>query len=279
MKRRMTIAIGAGLLAASALLSGAAMQQDENPLAKTAQSIDIMRRVIVKSINLELAEYTGANEKGGNERTTAAASAPTFVTTTGYQSYSYVTSGGTFASFASDSRGHVVPGHGAMFSLSVVVPSKAEDAKPKEVPEAGEGDDLWSQAEREASGRGDTLFVQAIVTYNSTPAKVITRDEKAVERAIRAVVEAVGRHGSKIEGLGDDDSIIVAMNVRGGAVQVEGDSDGNVTMFYSAMGAFSTADDREERIVIEVTMEDIARYASRRLDLDGLREKARVTRY
>ena len=291
MKRRKTCVIGAGLLAASAMLSGAAMMQaatgdsprrDEKPLAKTAQSIDIMRRVIVKSINLQLAEYSGADKDKKSEGDRAVTTNTVF-NAMGVTGYTYASGTGAFSSFASDSRGHYVPGHGAVFSLQVIVPSKAVDAESKkDETETGDGDDLWSQAEREASGRTDILYVQALVTNKSTPSKVIIRDEQAIERAIDAVIEAVGRHGTKIEGIDDGDSIIVALDVRGGAVQVNdspGAVAGGATLSYSLFSTVAQNGAGEEHIVIEVAMEDIGRYAGKRIDLDGLREKARITRY
>ena len=82
-----------------------------------------------------------------------------------------------------------------------------------------------------------------------------------------------------MSGVDDDESIIVALDVKGGAaIATEGATDANQLLFFSmASGSSSTVAGRQ--IVIEVQMKDINRYADGDQDLDGLRSRARVTSY
>lgn len=287
MKRTTMTLLGAALLTASLPLLAAETAQDENPLKKTAESIDIMRRVIVKSINRELGDYVGLSETeeesdGSGKATSRVNVAPRPTTRSTGGGFTYVTSAGGFASisgFAGQSRGHYVPGHGAIFSLQVTVPREAVDAEEvaEEKPEA---DDLWDEAEREASGRpalgGSTRTW--LRSGDEEDAKVYVLDEDALDATITAIIAAVGKHGLKIDGLGADESIIVALDAEGGSVRLPKQERDDLTLYSALAYTIATGDD-EQHIVIELAIEDVNRYAGDRIDLDGLKERAKITKY
>ncbi|MCZ6836674.1 MAG: hypothetical protein O7G85_12930 [Planctomycetota bacterium] len=250
-------------------------------LAQTHQDINIMRRVFVKSIDRALGDHLGSDEEKSASEEKSTMEVGLLPATSGPIGYSYAfdTYSGLFSNYANDARGFYVPGHGAMFSLGVNVPTiEVELVEGGNVVEKEDENDLWSEAEREATGK--TIVATGTNLYfpfakNVTKKYII--DEESVEVAVAAVVKAIGKHGLKIEGVVDDESIVVVLSVRGGQVLPK---DKNMTQssFYTVLGRSSSRDDTR-RIVIEITISDLKRYAGERIDFDAIMERAKITRF
>lgn len=251
---------------------------------KPASSIDIMRRVIIKTINRDMNEHF-AVETDSETTGTVITSGTAPVAPKAESSFGYVTTlygGLSINSYAGDSRGHYIPGHGAVFSLEVAVPLiEKKQEESEDIVEPEEDDDLWTEATTEAEGR-TSAFSRAVVTgsflFNQGKAIEWRINPEGVDLAIDAVCAAVAKHGRKIESLQDDESIIVVLDIKPGQAFISAVHDAAINrLFYSyTVGSGGSAD--SQQIVIEVTVENLNRYASDRIDLDGLKSRATITR-
>lgn len=249
---------------------------------KPASSMDIMRRVIVKSINRDMNEHFSDENDKLTSTVTTRETAPGVPLPS--ESFAIATSlYGRLAtnSFAGDSRGYYIPGHGAVFSLEVTVPLiEAEPEETEDIEKPEKVDDLWTEATDEAEGR-TSAFGRAVVSgtylFNETKQTEWMINPEGVDLVINAVCATVAKHGKKIDDLQDDESVIVVLNVNPGqAVSTTGDT-GAYRLFYSYSFAAGGSDETQQ-IVIEVTVEDLDRYAGDRIDLDGLKSRATITR-
>ena len=168
--------LGAIMLLATLTGVGTMVQENREAVSmeKTAQTIDIMRRVLARSISREINELYVSEDEGqedGKEDksagggggggggggvvsyaprssgvgwSTSSTSPFIYSSVSGYSSLNYSTS---------NTRGFRVPGQGVIFTLDVSVPAKQVESTEEVEDEKADADDDWEQARNEASGR------------------------------------------------------------------------------------------------------------------------------
>ena len=296
MLRIIVCLLGAILLLAT--LTGVSTMVQENreavSMEKTAQTIDIMRRVLARSISREINELYASEDEGqedGKEGGTVSvsggsrgsiyaprssgvgwatsSSAPLiYSSVTGFLSTNYHTS---------NTRGFRVPGHGVIFTLDVSVPAKQVEKTDEVEDEKADADDDWEQASNEASGRLSNAYTIYKQVLGSSGEKlkqsVLVIEPEAVDAVIKAVIESIARHGLKIKGLDDDDSIVVAMQIEGNRI-ISSSGETN-RLFFTSMSSGSL----RQRVIIEIDCSVLGRYADGKIDLDAVRSRAKITSY
>ena len=296
MLRIIVCLLGAILLLAT--LTGVSTMVQENreavSMEKTAQTIDIMRRVLARSISREINELYASEDEGqedGKEGGTVSvsggsrgsiyaprssgvgwatsSSAPLiYSSVTGFLSTNYHTS---------NTRGFRVPGHGVIFTLDVSVPAKQVETTDEVENEKADAADDWEQASNEASGRLSNAYTIYKQVLGSSGEKlkqsVLVIEPEAVDAVIKAVIESIARHGLKIKGLDDDDSIVVAMQLEGNRIiQSSGETS---RLFFTGTSSGSA----RLRVIIEIDRSVLGRYADGKIDLDAVRSRAKITSY
>lgn len=296
MLRIIVCLLGAILLLAT--LTGVSTMVQENreavSMEKTAQTIDIMRRVLARSISREINELYASEDEGQEEKKDEVSvggggvprargggvpSGGSSWATTTSSSYIYAVASGfsTLNFHTSNTRGFRVPGHGVYFTLDVSVPAKQVEATGSDDDEQADADDDWEQARNEASGRlpkAYTIYNQ-VLGFSGEKLKqtVLVIDSEAVDAVIKAVIESVSRYGLKIEGLDDDDSIVVAMQLEGNRIiQSSGETS---RLFFTGTSSGSA----RLRVIIEIDGSVLRRYADGKIDLDAVRSRAKITSY
>lgn len=298
MLRIIVCLLGAILLLAT--LTGVSTMVQENreavSMEKTAQTIDIMRRVLARSISREINELYASEDEDGQEdgkedktvgsgggaigvggrpggvssATTQTGSPFIYSTGSGYSNVSISTGTST--------RGFRVPGQGVIFTLDVRVPAKQVESTDEVEDEKADADDDWEQASNEASGRSSNAYTIYKQVLGSSGEKlkqsVLVIDPEAVDAVIKAVIKSVSQHGLKIKGLDDDDSIVVAMQLVGNRII---SSSGEPNRLF--LTRWSTGATARLRVIIEIDCSVLGRYADGKFDLDAVRSRAKITSY
>ena len=297
MLRIIVCLLGAILLLAT--LTGVSTMVQENretvSMEKTAQTIDIMRRVLARSISRELTELyasevveqedgkedkkvgsgggaigVGGRLGGVSSATTQKGSQYIYSTGSGYTNVSISTS-------TRYTRGFRVPGQGVIFTLDVSVPAKQVESTDSVDDEKADADDDWEQASHEASGRyynAYKLYSQVLLpSGEKLKQSVLVIDPEAVDAVIKAVIKSVSQYGLKIKGLDDDDSIVVAMQLEGNRI-IRSSGETN-RLFFTGRSSGST----RLRVIIEIDGSVLRRYADGKIDLDAVRSRAKITSY
>ena len=297
---RITVCLlGAILLLATLTGVGTMVQEsrDEVSMEKTAQTIDIMRRVLAKSISRELNElYASEDEDEGQEdekesKTVSVGGGGSGVVSIAPRSsgvgwstsstspfiYSSVSGYSSLNSSTSNTRGFRIPGQGAIFTLDVSVPAKPVETTDEVEDEKADADDDWEQASNEASGRLANAYKLYGQVLRSSGEKVkqtvLVIEPEAVDAVINAVVKSVASHGLKIKGLDDDDSMVVAMQLEGNRI-ISSSGETNRLFFTS-----TSSGSAQQRVIIEIDCSVLGRYADGRIDLDAVRSRAKITSY
>lgn len=293
MLRIIVCLLGAILLLAT--LTGVSTMVQENreavSMEKTAQTIDIMRRVLAKSISRELNELYASEDEGqedgkeeqsvdgggvrvgggvpmGGSWASGTSSPLIYRTVSGFSTLSYHTS---------NTRGFRVPGQGVIFTLDVTVPAKQVEMEAVDEDEQADAEDDWEQARNEASGRASnayTIFNQVrVVSVENQKQYELVIEPEAMDAVIKAVVKSVSLHGLKIKGLDDDDSIVVAMQLEGNRI-ISPSGERNLLIFTGrSLGS------ARQRVIIEIDRSVLGRYADGKIDLDAVRSRAKITSY
>lgn len=299
MLRIIVCLLGAILLLATLTGVSTMVQEsrDEVSMEKTAQTIDIMRRVLARSISRELNElYASEDEDEGQEdekesKTVSVGGGGSGVVSIAPRSsgvgwsnlstspfiYSSVSGYSSLNYSTSNTRGFRIPGQGAIFTLDVSVPAKPVETTDEVEEEKADADDDWEQASNEASGRPANaykLYSQLLLsTGEKLKQTVLVIEPEAVDAVINAVVKSVASHGLKIKGLDDDDSIVVAMQLEGN--RIIGSSGETNRLFFTSTSSGSA----RQRVIIEIDCSVLGRYADGRIDLDAVRSRAKITTY
>ena len=296
---RITVCLlGAILLLATLTGVGTMVQESRDEVSevsmeKTAQTIDIMRRVLARSISRELTElYTSEDEgqeDGKEDKTVGSGGGAigvgggpggvSWATTQIGSPFIYTTGSGysNVGSITSNTRGFRVPGLGVIFPLDVSVPAKQVETTDEVEDEKADADDDWEQARNEASGRLSNAYTIYNKILGSKGEKlkqsVLVIEPKAVDAVIKAVVKSVASYGLKIEGLDNDDSIVVAMQLEGNRI-ISSSGETNRLFFTS-----TSSGSARQRVIIEIDCSVLGRYADGRIDLDAVRSRAKITSY
>jgi hypothetical protein len=267
-------AAGAPFLAAI----GAAPAADP-ALAETVADVDTMRLVLVKALSASVRDYVKerADELRPDQREEAKEPAPPGVDPAGQDLQAlahllgrsgdlgslYGLTSAIEMNVTSETRGFLARGLGAIYTTEVSVPVRRRDAAA-----GAEGErDLWEDALDERGGRRDVFFGDAAAWQGGGR---VVLDEAAIDRVVRAAIDAIGRYGSRIDGLADDDVIVVAMHFRG---------HGFAEMLGESIRGWLGAGTLRETRVVELPLAEIRRYAAGAYDLDKLAQRAVVTAY
>ena len=164
-----------------------------------------------------------------------------------------------------------------IFTLDVSVPAKQIESTEEVEDEKADADDDWEQASNEASGRLSNAYTIYNKILGSKGEKlkqsVLVIEPKAVDAVIKAVVKSVASYGLKIEGLDNDDSIVVAMQLEGNRI-ISSSGETN-RLFFTGTSSGSA----QQRVIIEIDCSVLRRYADGKIDLDAVRSRAKITSY
>jgi len=199
------------------------------------------------------------------------------------------------------SRAFQVPGSGLFFQLDLSLPvvAKKSEVKPAQ-PTPADKDDEWERMRREV--RGDTRggLSGDFFKLQTGEGPELEIDPASIERVTEHVLKTVARHASRIEGLGSQDVITVALHLSGktgtawstleppvrdplpDGEEHEDDPHGfSVASGYFATGQqllFAAAHEApEQRLIVQVTVADVSGYAEG--GYTRLRDRARVVHY
>jgi hypothetical protein len=225
----MTRMTALSLLAAIPLALGApttAVAQEGGPAADLEtmpEQVEIMRLVLVRSINNRLADLLETRiPEGDSDEQSAAKSTRENLVSGSYESFVAVGRGSNGpwkrpSRFTSHTRGFYAAGIGMIFDTEVqsaVVHVSAEEAPdPKETNE-------WDAAEAEvrtgSSSRTATLY-GAVTSSNrrvqSSDGGMAMIDPEFVDTAIEAIIHVLGKHGQKLKALPNNEDVIVGLRM------------------------------------------------------------------
>ncbi len=171
-----------------------------------------------------------------------------------------------------------IPATGVVYTLDFSVPVKEEE-KPEQdetdtEAETDAQDDLWQQTE-DAVRTGTTSSQRLLAqTYNSEPEEKITYiiDEEALGETVDVIVNAIGKYGSKIDDLDQNESIIVVAQVTGSLRSI------NVTN-NPIKWRYLHADTPRQRLILNFPVSELQAVAAGRLDLDDLKDRVSIAMY
>jgi hypothetical protein len=199
----------------------------DDPSAAMAEDVEILRRLLVR-------------ELGGTPN-----DSPLRYTTTVLDSVTLYGEGrlaaspdgfwnGTWSGGATTvdhSNGFHVPGTGAVLTVEMHVPVETVAVREEGEDAAGpeEQEDDWKAMEQavrsgqDVEPEGEEGTGEWAVTVQEwqrrspgAAAAVVRLDEKAVEKAVTAVLSTLAKHGARLEGLGDGESVTVCLDLEGG---------------------------------------------------------------
>ncbi len=257
----------------------------QNTSAATAEGTEILRRILVESLNGAFEDPKRSDQITMRKR--------------GMQMHSLVTTLWVGDQTVQHSRAFHLPDAGLFFALDVALPVVAKDKAPEPVESDQPTDDEWERYRREVRGHASAdgaLFPR--LTLEAPRATEI--DPAATEKVIDAVLATVARHASRVEGLNARETITVALRLSGrhrtllhgldplsdgleyefgrepaeeeGTEPGEGDS-----KTFSAFVIGTGYETREQNLVIRLTVGDLAGAAEG--GLERLRQRAQVNLY
>jgi hypothetical protein len=192
-------------LSAPSALQGTPSAPDTT--AEAVEDVEVLRRLLVEAIE-PAREYahTDANGDLYMRNLTVTDSILTF-----YAGRERVAS----------SRGYLVPGSGAFYSLDVRLPVVAADASEAPVDGKEPREDEWERtrrAVREGSEPRTPHLARELGWNAEGDAKYAQRlaiDEDARDEVVDAVLATLAKHGSRLRGLASGDDVAVALYVEG----------------------------------------------------------------
>ena len=168
----------------------------------TAEGLEILRRILVDSLEKTFqAEKKEQRVTVNDERVEGIVQ----LLMTGHQT-------------VENSRVFHLPDAGVFFALDVALPMVAKKPAAKDEP-AGDAprDDEWEKYRREVRGGGDaSLPGGTYVLGTRAEAVEMEIDPTAVDKLIDTALQALARHTTRIEGLGSQETITLAVKVSGG---------------------------------------------------------------
>jgi hypothetical protein len=280
----LTSLLAAALLAPVPLQAGAGLATTPQTTPATAEGIEILRRVLADALD---GAFQGER---GQERvlfnSPGAPGVEGLVTTlwAGQQTVQHA-------------RAFHLPGAGLFFALDVSLPvvKKAAEEPGTDPPQ----DDEWERVRREVRGSGSGFRLGGRLQMTSRVVGEI--DPKAIEQATDLVLRTLARHVGRIEGLGAHESVTVALRLSGRdrswlhewsqddphafepqTFEVEpdgarGEGAPAQTRAFSAYVLATGQEVRDQNLVLQVTLADLARAAS--ATPEELRRAARINRY
>ncbi len=263
------------VLASTLSMGSVAPAQDavravENP-ERTAEDIEVMRRLLVKEIGSVIDADTTSNAQG-------------------YTVLHFYSSSVGSRTAVTHSRGYHVPGLGAVFSLDLSLPLSEVEVVPEDEEDEPRADDEWEDTRREvlggrggSSGPHEYIGSGALGQLKKMRAKNYEIDPDEIDDVVDSVVKTVARHGSRIRGLARGDVITVAMYVTSSGLQPvaiadPGEGDDQVATIWSTVSG-SALRAPDVRIVVQVPIGDALAYIDDRIDGRELRERSVVHRY
>lgn len=242
---------------------------------RTAEDVETMRRLLVK----ELGEVASPGVVGTPRKT-------------GF--FTVVSSFGASSS-VEHSDGFHVPGMGALFTLELTLPTRELEAEPDAEEQEPRDDDEWEAARLEALGvskRSPGSFEYVAGTslgkIRELRSKRFEIDPEAIDRVVDGVLRTLGRHGRRIRGLGQNDSITVALRLRASSdsplsyvvTDTEaGDDDAEPAIVNWSTPFLIGANTPDQRVVVRLRLSDLAGYIDDLPDSRDLRQRALVHRY
>jgi hypothetical protein len=182
----------------------AAVQIPQQTSTDTAEGLEILRRILVDSL-----EKSFQSEKKEHRITSADGRAEGIVSLliAGHQT-------------VENSRVFHLPDAGVFFSLDAALPMVAKKSAPKDEP-AGDAprDDEWEKYQREVRGGGDgtaSLPNGGYVFRMRGEATEMEIDPAAVDKLIDSALQTLARHTGRIGGLGNQETITLAVKISGG---------------------------------------------------------------
>lgn len=246
----------------------------QDSLGALAENVEILSRILDKSLRDGHAYIRGPEEVAGPGETVAVDSNTVAET---YTLLALATRAGRPR--VDRTRGWIVPGFGAFFSVSVSVPTRTVDApKPTAVRTA---QDLWEQTRNQVRGHARKA---ANVRKGERKQRVI--DAAGVERAVETIIKSVAEHGWRLEQLGSDESIVVTARVTGSVVGLElggvraqnyGLPMTEAAKTFYAVRNLPAAPARQ--VVIRLTKRDLESFHDGAVEIEALRTRAVVVEY
>ena len=254
----------------------------------TAEGLEILRRILVDSL-----EKTFQAEKKEHR-----------VTMNGGQAEGIVQLLMTGHQTVENSRIFHLPGAGVFFSLDAALPMIAKTTATKDEP-AGDAprDDEWEKYRREVRGGGDASLPGGTYVLRSREAIEMEIDPTAVDKLIDSALQALARHTARIEGLGTQETITLAVKISGGYGGLTGHfwganllEDGyrfdtaiedpeeapkpgefGLAALPRVSTVFARSSSSSQNLVLQIRIGDLASYTSG--GTVELRKRARINRY
>lgn len=261
-----------------------AVPQLQQTAADTAEGLEILRRILVDSLEKSFqAEKKQHRIKTDDGRTEGIVQ----LLVTGHQT-------------VENSRVFHLPEVGVFFSLDAALPMVAKQGTEKDEP-AGDAprDDEWEKYRREVRGGGEAGIPSGTYVLGTRANAVeMEIDPTAVDKLIDTSLQSLARHTSRIEGLGTQETITLAVKISGGyggfgghfwganllddAYSFELSDEGKEpTDAAPALPLLSTVFARSgaasQSLVLQIRVGDLAAYTNG--GTAELRKRARINRY
>jgi hypothetical protein len=266
------------LLAAAALQAPQAAAYPTDTSPATAEGVEILRRLLAEGID-RLFERKDPEPNPGDM---------TF-RRDGFGGNGFVTTLWASESTVQHSRAFHVPDAGLFLTLDASLPLVAREVVASDDEPEGATDDEWERIRREL--RGDLPSAPGAGLYHlrlSAPRQDLEIDPKAIDKVVDGVLQTVARHGVRVEGLGQQDTITVALRLTGKhrawlqdveegepADLVAPDGEAPVTRTFSAYVLATGHETKPQNLVIRIAVADLAGQPT----LERLRQRARINRY
>lgn len=312
-----TISLGLLILAAPPLPAGSAATHAPPPPQETseatAEDVEVMRRLLVRSMG-EALGTTSAPPAAGAVWSYSARweHDPRFLEDADRDDLlAFTRAAGRYTNSAAaagrveHSRGFHVPGSGVIYALDLVVPTRRvpteAEGEQQEEKENGRSEDLWDATEREVRGQappqedseGAALraYSRAVLlseAWNQGRKFRTELDPVTLDAVVDAVLATLASHGSRMEGLGDDETITVAIHVTAGGTvnktmlgfsSPEDDPGESVYSGWSTALAASGDSKLTTRIVVQLRRSDLVSFAEGAPNAAQAKERARINRY
>lgn len=262
----------------------AAVQLPQQTSTDTAEGLEILRRILVDSL----------------EKTFQAERKEQRVTMNGGQAEGIVQLLVTGHQTVENSRVFHLPDAGVFISLDAALPMVAKKTAAKDEP-AGDAprDDEWEKYRREVRGGGDADLPSGGYIFRMRgDATEMEIDPAAVDKLIDASLQSLARHTGRIEGLGTQETITLAVKISGGFGALGGhfwgtnlleDAHGLDSEDDKKLGelgyagptrlstVFTRSDSSSQNLVLQIRVGDLSAYTSG--GVGELRKRARINRY
>jgi len=241
-----------GVVPVGAQDNGSDHGSDGSNLKALAEQVEIMRRVLVrslleKSVDYATNRYGNAVDlvtRGKNLQAKYADAATVFGLASGFYSNALV-----------HARGYCLPGQGVVYTVDLYIPVKKVTDPPEEAKDA------WEEAKKEVE-RGKTPEMVNYLTQNRGRTRMIL-DPDAIEKGEDILLGTVGKHASKMSELPDGETITLAIYLKPGN-----------NPFASTKSGYW-----KQHVIIQAPKRELIAFGERRCSLHDLKKRVRITRY